>query len=169
VTGVRGLDRLKRQLLAVPEAQRRALSRRLEDTAGKVRDAIRRAAPRIDGVLQASIDYRQGQVAPANAFLAANNGGASGSVKGELGLLYSVTAGNAEAFYARWVEFGTNPHSLYTGANLRSKKHQFRGASHPGARANPFFFSTIRELRGMVHRGVVGAANEGLRSVRSVR
>jgi HK97 gp10 family phage protein len=166
---VKGKDRLLRQLRAVPEAQRRQIGQRLEKAAIRVRDAVRRAAPRRDGVLQKSINYQQGQVAPVNGVYAPGTGGISGSVKAEVGLLFTVTAGGDEAYYARWVEFGTAPHSLYAGANLAAKKDQFRGAWHPGARANPFFFNTIRELRGQVKTEVVAGANAGLRAVAGVR
>lgn len=56
----------------------------------------------------------------------------------------SVYAGNDEAFYARWVEFGTQAHALSKGADLSRNKRQSTGRQHPGATAHPFFWPSYR-------------------------
>lgn len=59
----------------------------------------------------------------------------------------NVYAGNDEAFYARWVEFGTAPHNLSKGADVSRSKRQSRGVQHPGSVAKPFFWPSYRLLK----------------------
>ncbi len=59
----------------------------------------------------------------------------------------SVYAGNDEAFYARWVEFGTHAHSLRKGADISRRKRQAGERQHPGAVAKPFFWPSYRLLK----------------------
>lgn len=63
----------------------------------------------------------------------------------------SVYAGDDKAFYARWVEFGTQAHSLSKGASApkrgRASKGQSTGTQHPGSPAQPFFWPTYRLLK----------------------
>jgi HK97 gp10 family phage protein len=51
-----------------------------------------------------------------------------------------VKAGNAKAFYARWVEFGTAAHIIRAknGQAISLNGHLYASLNHPGARARPF-------------------------------
>jgi len=53
-------------------------------------------------------------------------------------LTATIFAGNNEAFYARWAEFGTAPHTV---------GGKFAGAKHPGTTAQPFFYPAYRANR----------------------
>lgn len=66
--------------------------------------------------------------------------------QGSGNFIASVYAGNDEAFYARWVEFGTQSHSLTKGADISRKKRQ-GGTQHPGSVAQPFFWPSYRLMR----------------------
>lgn len=60
---------------------------------------------------------------------------------------WRVVSGDAEAFYARFVEFGTAPSTVgqrVTNASGRSRK---AGRTHPGTPAQPYFFPAYRALR----------------------
>ncbi len=83
-------------------------------------------------------------------------------------LVASVYAGNDEAFYARWVEFGTEPHSLAKGADLSSgaksrRIPQSSGAQHPGAAAHPFFYPTYRLMKKRIRSAVKRKLNASIK------
>ncbi len=59
----------------------------------------------------------------------------------------SVYAGNDKAYYARWVEFGTQAHSVGKGADISRHKSQSSGTLHPGTAAHPFFWPSYRLLK----------------------
>lgn len=64
----------------------------------------------------------------------------------------TVYAGDDEAYYAAWVEFGTQAHSLSKGASTsreghRRSKRQGQGPQHPGSVAKPFFWPSYRLLK----------------------
>jgi HK97 gp10 family phage protein len=140
---VKGLDRLLRQMKAMPELVRAEYSRVLEENARELTAAIRRAAPYDDGALRASIDYRQGYSGQAAQLALRGGAGAEtrAQAKGAAGLLWTVSAGNAEAFYARWVEFGSSGHGIGSGGAASASDGS---GWHPGAAANPFFWPTVR-------------------------
>lgn len=74
-----------------------------------------------------------------------------GSVKSKDGnLTITVYAGNSEAFYARWVEFGTAAHSTAKGGGTKAGQAASAnggGIAHPGAAAQPFFYVSYRANR----------------------
>jgi HK97 gp10 family phage protein len=59
----------------------------------------------------------------------------------------SVYAGNDDAYYARWEEFGTQAHSTRKGADISRGKRQGGRSQHPGTQAHPFFFPAYRALK----------------------
>jgi HK97 gp10 family phage protein len=131
---VEGLDRLLRQLRAIPAAVKTAAAAEVRAQADQLADSIRAAAPSGDGVLRASVRVTlAGDEAASTA----------GELKAQNGLKATVVAGDEEAFYVRWVEFGTAPHSTAPKADLSRGKRQ-AGPLHPGAKARPFFWPTVR-------------------------
>lgn len=125
-TRVEGLASLRRKLAALPEASQAAVRKALETGAGEIVAMAKRLVPRDSGDLQNSIGWTWGDAPKGSIALAS---GGSGEMR------ITVYAGNDEAFYARWVEFGT-----------------------ASAAAHPFFFPSYRALRkrvrGRVERGV---------------
>lgn len=130
---VMGLQSLERKLKRLPDSTRNELRSEMEGIAQRVVDHARSLAPRDDGDLQQSIDWTWGQPPRGSISL--------GKVKsGRLSkdLTISIFAGNSEAFYARWVEFGTAPH---INGGL------FQGTQNPGMPAQPYFFPAWRAQR----------------------
>jgi len=77
----------------------------------------------------------------------------------------TIFAGDDKAFYARWAEFGTAPHSLAKGADRSSRRRRnLPGRQHPGARAHPFFYPAYRanrkKLKSRVSRAITKAAKK---------
>lgn len=78
------------------------------------------------------------------------------------GLRITIYAGNNEAFYARWVEFGTQAHNVASGGGTVAGKKSLAsggGLGHPGARAQPFFFPAYRANRRRVRSKIARATN----------
>jgi len=84
-------------------------------------------------------------------------------------LVITIFAGNDEAFYARWVEFGTRPHTI----TVKNAPTLSRGGvnfgtsvSHPGAStANAFFFPAYRAMRKRIKTRISRAINKSVRDV----
>jgi HK97 gp10 family phage protein len=114
-TRVQGLDKLNRKLRDMPEATQAAIRKSFEGGAQEMVDMARRLAPIKTGALQRSIDWNYG-AAPKGSFGVGSRSTAPDSI--------TIHAGDKDAFYARWVEFGT--------------------AVNP---AQPFFFPAWRSVR----------------------
>src|SRR5262245_33756789 len=108
------------------------------------------------GLLRQSIGWTYGQPPKTRA------SGAFRPTKNVTGL--NVYAGSEEALYARWVEFGTAPHSTAKGAITRSGRRQGGVRQHPGATAKPFFWPSYRlmkkPMRSKVKRKLTAAIKE---------
>lgn len=79
-------------------------------------------------------------------------------MRGKMGITVSV--GGEQAYYARWVEFGTAPH-IQGG--------QFKGTFHPGTRAQPFFFPAYRIQKPRIQRRLTRAINLAAKQVAKAR
>lgn len=95
----------------------------------------KRLAPKKTGALANSIGYTFGTYRADNANV---RGVAGGGGAGDPDLSLTIHAGDAKAYYAAFVEFGTSAHTA---------GGKFKGADHPGATAEPFFFPAWRSLR----------------------
>lgn len=147
---VKGLREFERKLMAIPRRVERAARAAMEKGADELVAMMKRLAPVDDGTLRDSIGWTWGD-APAGSVLL------SQSEPDSRGLKITVYAGNAEAYYAHWVEFGTAPHNVADGGGTKAGKESLRtgrltkkGAApvfHPGAAAHPFFFPAWRALR----------------------
>lgn len=188
-TRVRGLDRLKRQLSALPNSVRAAMSDALADGAAEMAGAIRRAAPRLDvatkrrrpGALQDSVGSCAGPPPKTSATGALRGKAAVGNhalanwALDDAGLLYSVYAGNDEAYYARWVEFGTAPSTKGQRVGARasdvkqSKQGRIAGRTHPGHRAQPFFYPNVRAKRKAVKAKVMRATRKAAKAIAALK
>jgi HK97 gp10 family phage protein len=129
---VENRQRLGRKLATLPERAKARIAPALASAADEMVDLARRLAPKKTGRLRESIRKEQN------------------------GLVTRVTAGGGEAFYARFVEFGTAP---------RENKGMFAGTEHPGTLPQPFFFPAYRAMKKKAARQVKKAAREAAREV----
>lgn len=174
---VKGLDRLRRQLQALPKAQIAAARAALEQGAQEMATAIARAAPADRGDLSASIGWAHAGQAPKTSATQAIRPDASErrELLGAAGLSVEVYAGNNTAFYARWVEFGTAPGKIgeRTGARNSDVKQAKNGRkvarTHPGTRAQPFFYPTVRALKKRMKSRMVRNANKAAKIAAAVK
>lgn len=125
-TYLKNAPRLLAKLKALREQTAPAIRPTLADVAQKIVDLAKSLVPVESGDLRDSIGWTFGD-APKGALTIASQSVAGTKV--------TIFAGNAKAYYARWVEFGTKPHE--TG----------KGRVHPGNRAEPFFFPAYRALK----------------------
>ena len=122
--------RLRARLAKIPDIAREAAAAAMEEGAQEIVDAMKKAAPIQTGDLRDSIGWTWGDV-PAGSFMIDEI--RSGKNKGDqyATLRIKIYAGNREAFYARFQEFGTR--------------------SQP---AQPFFFSTWARERAKFRRRI---------------
>lgn len=133
----------------------------MERGAQQIVDTARNLVPVDELTLYESINWTWGDP-PAGSITLARS-----SRRPSDGLKITVYAGNSEAFYARWVEFGTSPHNVASGGGTRAGQRQLRGGGglgHPGAAAQPFFFPAYRanrrRVRSAISRGINRAAKK---------
>lgn len=168
-TAVQGLDKLERKLAAIPAAVRLEMRNALATNADELADMMRRLAPADTTKLRRSIGWRfatGGDDTSSRSGLRAGRA-AQSVAKGNSELAVEVFAGDRErtgAYYARWVEYGTaagvrkrsrsysqgkggpglNLRSTASGGKKRTRK-VYR--THPGTRAQPFFWPAYRALK----------------------
>ena len=133
-SNVKGLDKLLAQIKALPDTAAVIAAAQLHRNAADTAEAVARAAPKRFGALARSCRAEQ---TPDNQRLD------TAGVKARAGLSFQVIAGDAEAYYARWVEFGTAaaPAGRFRDANGKTRNnHQ----EHHATPAQPFFYPTIR-------------------------
>ena len=101
-TTIIGLAKLERKLKRLPVAARETIRAAMEAAADEIVAMMKGLVPDATGALRDSIGWTWGQ-APKGSMVISTLKGAG--VGGDLTL--TIFAGNAEAYYARWVEFGT--------------------------------------------------------------
>lgn len=156
---VRNLRAFERKMnVSIPQAVDRHLRQQMAVGADKVVATAEAFVSERYGDLKNSIGWVWGTNIPKGAI-------AIGSVTsgGDDDLLITIFAGNDDAFYARWVEFGTKPHSLSGGSDSSRGKKQDGGAQHPGASAHPFFFPAYRLNKRSIKSGMTRAIKKGLK------
>lgn len=155
---VKGLEKLNRQLTAIPKAVKEDVAHEMEIRSARLAAAIKRAATAVDLQLAGTVDYTQGAPAGSNKL-------STTAIKGADGLAWHVHEGSADVFWAQWTEHGTAPHSLAKGADLSRGKRQTQGIMHPGARAQPHFWPTVRLHLKPIKSGVAGAGRKAVKRV----
>lgn len=149
-----GLDRLRRKLTkTIPEAAQRRIKEAMEQSANEAVALMQTLAPNgATGRLARSIGWTWGD-APRGSIAIATSTRRSNNMR------ITIYAGGGEAFYARFVEFGTAPHV---------NKGKFAGSRHPGTAAQPFFYPgwrvVRRRVKGRVTRAIKAAAKEAAAS-----
>lgn len=121
--------RLRARLAKIPDIAREAAAAAMEEGAQEIVDAMKMAAPFQSGDLRDSIGWTWGDV-PAGSFMIDEI--RSGKNRGDqyATMRIKIYAGDRDAFYARFVEFGTRT----------------------GAPAQPFFFPVWRKERAKFRR-----------------
>lgn len=173
----KGLDRLTRQLRALPEQQKIAAREALAKGAAEIANRIARAAPADRGDLSASIGWAFAGQAPKTSATQAIRPTADErrELLGAEGLSVEVFAGNDVAFYARWVEFGTAPGVVGArAAPSNTDSRQAKGGrkvyrTHPGTQAQPFFFPTIRAFKRPMKSRMVRASGKAAKAIAAVK
>ena len=145
-----GLDRLKKKLAKLPAAAQKRISEAMEQGADEIVGLMKSLCPRDSGALRESIAWTWGD-APKGALTLATVKGKGGSDN-----VITVYAGNAEAYYARFIEFGTAAHTA---------GGQFAGSTIPAIPAQPFFFVSFRAMRRRVKSRVTRAINKAAKEV----
>ena len=142
----------------VPAAVRHAAIRAMTQGATEMVQMMKQLAPVGDsGALSASIGWTWGD-APAGSLVidqVGNNRTAT--------LKITIYAGNSEAFYAAFVEFGTRPHSIAGNASVDRGLRQGGGTLHPGAAAHPFFWPAYRALKKRVKSRITREINKAIK------
>lgn len=122
----------------------------MEAKADEIVAMMKSLVPVDDGVLRDSIGWTWGK-APKGALVIA-----SVQSTGEDGMTITIYAGNSEAYYARWVEFGTARH--VNGG-------KFAGSQHPGTTAQPFFYVSWRANKRRTVRAIRKATRDAAKKV----
>ncbi|ADH87357.1 phage protein, HK97 gp10 family [Ancylobacter novellus DSM 506] len=146
-----GLAKLHRKIAKLPEQARTDIRAAMEKVAEQIVDLARSLVPTVSGDLRDSIGWTWGRPPRGSISL--------GTVaRAKLGASMTITiyAGNDEAFYARWVEFGTAAH---VNGGL------FAGTRNPGTQARPFFYPAFRAHRRIARREVRKAIRSAARKV----
>lgn len=151
---IEGVERLKRKISAMPEKAKTAIAKTLASSGKDMADVAQRMAPVKSGALKNSIGYTIGPYKADNANV---RGMGIGGGKHELAV--TVHAGDATAWYARLVEFGTRPH---INGGL------FAGTQHPGSAPHPYFYPAYRltkkQLKSRIRAAVSRAAKEAAKA-----
>jgi HK97 gp10 family phage protein len=145
-----GLQRLEQKLKrTIPDAVIKRVREAMAQSADQAVAAMKRLAPVETGDLQMSISWTWGD-APKGAIAIASKASKAS------GLRITIYAGGRDAYYARFIEFGTSPHI---------NKGKFAGSKNPGTTAQPFFYPGWRLVRksakSRVTRGIKQALKEG--------
>lgn len=147
MTRIKGLSKLQRKLKQLPVVAKRHIRAELEKVADRIVAMMKSLVPVDDGTLRDSIGWTWGD-APKGAMKIATVAG------GELAI--TIYAGSTEAYYARWVEFGTADH--FAGG-------LFAGARHPGTRSQPFFYVSWRAQKKSAKRAIRKASRDAAKKV----
>ncbi|AYD00026.1 HK97-gp10 family putative phage morphogenesis protein [Neorhizobium sp. NCHU2750] len=147
-SSIRNLERLQKKLDRLPSVAMARIREAMEQAAGEIVALAKSLVPTDTGSLRDSIGWTWGR-APRGAMSLASVQMIGGD------LTITIYAGNDEAYYARWIEFGTKEH--IAGG-------KFKGATIPAQPARPFFYVSFRARRkstkSRISRAITKAAKE---------
>ncbi|MFG6083918.1 HK97-gp10 family putative phage morphogenesis protein [Paracoccus litorisediminis] len=156
--------RIAAKLKRVPAVAVEAVRLAMEEGAQEIVEEMRKLVPVSDGggTLRESIGWTWGEVPPGTFMIDEIR---SGKNQGEqyATLRIKIYAGSRDAFYARFIEFGTRPHSLARNASLDRGKRQDQGGGHPGTAAQPFFFPAWKKMRAEFRKKIHARAKAAIR------
>lgn len=164
---VLGRERLKKKFDYYPKEVRRGIVKAMEKGAEDIVQLAKYLAPKSGstGALEESIGWTWG-ASPRGSMVLAT---ATGKVTDGM-LTITVYAGDDEAFYARWVEFGTAAHSIAKGGGTKAGIIAALGGGgkrHPGTPAHPFFYPAYRAKRKSVSSRIRSATTKAGRKAAS--
>jgi len=128
-------EQLNRKLAALPQAVKDKIRAGLSQSAEEIVNFAKGLVPIATGELRNSIGWTFGKAPRGSIALAQTNAG---------DVTVTVYAGNDQAFYARWVEFGTQK-----------------------TRAQPYFFVSYRALKKRSKSRVSRSINQAAKQVAS--
>ena len=155
--------RIVAKLKQIPDVAVQAARQAMEEGAEEICAMMRSLAPPDrTGELRRSIGWTWGEI-PAGTFMIdeIRSGPRSGDQYATLRI--KIYAGSRDAFYARFVEFGTRPHSLARNASVDRGKRQGQGGSHPGTPARPFFYPSWKKLRAAYRKDISNRVRAAIR------
>ena len=150
---ISGLKALNRKLTRLPAMVKKPVREAMEKGADEIVAMARSLVPENSGALRNSIGWTWGR-APKGSMAIANVEVPGG------GLTITIYAGDSEAFYARWVEFGASAHKA---------GGKFAGATIPAIPASPFFYVSFRTNRRRVKARITRAINKAAKEVAAGR
>ena len=153
-TKVIGLDRLNKKLALLPIAAQRKIRDAMEDGAREIVAMMKSLVSVDSGDLKNSIDWTWGSAPKGSLTIGTVRGRGMSSTGSENTI--TIYAGDAEAFYARFVEYGTAAH---TAGGM------FAGTTIHAIAASPFFFVSYRANRKRVKSRITRAVNKSAREV----
>jgi HK97 gp10 family phage protein len=151
---VTGLDLLRKKIAALPGEMQTEIRKAMEKGADEMVALARSLAPVDSGALRDSIGWTWGEAPKGSLALARAS-------HGDMTLtIYAgsrdKSLGDRDAFYVRWVEFGTATHP---------QGGMFAGTTHPGTTAQPFFFPAWRAVRKRVKNRNTRAVRTAIKKV----
>lgn len=152
-TKVLNKDRLKRKLIRMPEFIKADIKLAMEAGAEDICRIARSLVPVRDGDLYDSIGWTWGD-APAGSIKIASVPGPGKEMR------ITIYAGNEEAYYARWIEFGVSASARgQTITNKSGRTRKSGGATARGPR--PFFYPAYRVGRKKAKSRIATAVRKG--------
>lgn len=159
MTRILGKIAFERKLARMPERVKAAARKAMESAADDVVRLAQSLVPVEEGTLRDSIGWTWGR--PPNGAMTLGKVLTS-LIGAEMTL--TIYAGSNEAFQARWVEFGTAPHSLAAGADVVRNTRQSSLRQHKGAAAKPYFYPAYRANKRPALRKIAGAVRKEVRA-----
>ena len=123
--------RLRARLAKIPDIAREAAASAMEECAAEIVAEMKMLVPVDSGDLRDSIGWTWGDI-PAGSFMIDEIRSGKNAGQQYATLRIKIYAGSREAFYARFIEFGTRT----------------------GVKAQPFFFPTWKRERAKFHRRI---------------
>lgn len=160
----RARDRLRRRMKTIVDETKAEIAPEMAETAKDIVGLMRRLVPFKSGKLRRSIDWSFGNPPPTKATGAFRPKPA----KNSKGLRISIYAGDDEAFYARWVEFGTQPSVKGEKVQNAAGRKRKAGRTHPGTTAQPFFFPAWRLKKKDAKKAVAKAVRAAVKKATTV-
>ncbi|MDZ4382805.1 MAG: HK97-gp10 family putative phage morphogenesis protein [Parvibaculum sp.] len=155
----RSRAKVKRRLKAIVEAARPAITKEMASAASEVVTLMRRLVPVASGTLRDSIDWTYGNPPATRATGAFRPKGEVGDSRS----VVSIYAGDDDAFYARFVEFGTQGGPAGKKVRDASGRKRKLRRTHPGTDAQPFFFPAWRAKRPEIKKRIRKAQRKAVK------
>jgi len=150
-----GLEKLRRKIKRLGPETRKELRKALAESAAEIVALQRSLAPKVQSIERLSAPSSFGEP-PSTRATGAFRPKRETYVALADDIRLTIYAGDDEAFYARWIEFGTAPHEI---GGL------YAGTMHPGTPAQPYFFPGYRALRKRARSRIARAINKAAKRV----